>query len=95
MEPASFTCPVSGYPALNEPARSPRTGSGSYEICPSCRFQFGVTDDDRGYSYVEWRQLWILRGMPWDNADVGGETEPPPDGWDPRQQLDSLLRSSE
>ena len=53
MAEMKFTCPVCGYPELEEPPRSPRTGGGSYEICPSCGFQFGVTDDDKGVSYEE------------------------------------------
>lgn len=75
------TCPVCGFPDLEESPRS-SSGGGSYEICPSCRFQFGVTDEDRGITYEQWRAAWRQRGMPWDS----GETEPPP-GWDPVEQL--------
>jgi rubredoxin len=35
-----WTCPVCGYPALHEPPRSPE-GHPSYEICPSCIFEYG------------------------------------------------------
>lgn len=76
-------CPVCGYPDLEEPPRSPRTGAGSYEICPSCGFEFGVTDDDLGYSYDSWRQLWIDKGMPWSSEGI----EPEPDVWNPVAQL--------
>ena len=79
----SFTCPVCGYPELQESPRSPRTGGGSYEICPSCGFQFGVTDDDEGIGYEEWRTRWIEKGMPWDSAGI----EEPPPHWDPQEQL--------
>ena len=81
-----FTCPVCGYDELHE---SPRSGSGggSYEICPSCGFQFGVSDDDEGYEYDTWRDRWIEKGMPWNS--VG---QPPPHGWDPRRQLDCLMK---
>jgi hypothetical protein len=79
-------CPVCGYAGLEEPPRSPNTGAGSLEICPSCGFQFGVTDDDRGHSYDDWRMQWIARGMPWGSEGI---EEPPPD-WDPREQLDRL-----
>jgi hypothetical protein len=61
------TCPVFGYPSLTESARSPRSGRGSYEICPSCGFQFGVTDDDLGYTYEEWRTKWIAEGASWSS----------------------------
>jgi hypothetical protein len=67
-----------------EPPRSP-AGGGSYEICPSCGFEFGVTDDDLGYSYEQWRADWIGRGMPWS-----GSAREAPAGWDPASQLASL-----
>lgn len=86
MTQPTSQCPVCGYPNLSEPPRSPSSGGASYEICPSCGFEFGVTDDDRGFSYDDWRKQWIGRGMPWDSADI----EPPPPGWDPRRQLESL-----
>ena len=77
----TYTCLVCGFPGLEEPPRTD-SGGGSYEICPSCSFQFGVSDDDRGYSYEVWRQNWISGGMAWDR----GQT-PPPAGWDPNSQL--------
>jgi hypothetical protein len=77
----AHVCPICGFSAL---VQAPRTssGGGSYEICPSCGFQFGVTDDDRGYTYEQWRAEWRKRGMPWDNRS----SSPPPD-WDPVEQL--------
>jgi hypothetical protein len=63
-------------------------GYGLFEICPCCGFQFGVTDDDRGWTYEAWRAQWVSRGMPWDSAGI----EPPPSGWDPKAQLERLLR---
>ncbi len=82
---ALYTCPACGYPELTEP---PCTESGgSYEICWSCGFEFGVTDDDLGYTYDTWRQVWIERGMPWDSQQL----HPRPNGWDPAIQLAALL----
>jgi hypothetical protein len=81
----NFVCPVCGFPNLSEAPRSPKTSGGSYEICPSCGFQFGVTDDDRGISYAEWRERWIANGMVWDR----GSTEPP-EGWNPVEQLKNI-----
>jgi hypothetical protein len=80
----AYTCPVCGFPELNEIPRTEDAG-GSYEICPSCGFQFGVTDDDRGFGYEQWRDQWIRQGMPWDK----GRTKPPLD-WNPREQLRNL-----
>jgi hypothetical protein len=82
-----FQCPVCGYPGLNEPPRTEQSGP-SYEICPSCGFEFGVTDDDRGHSYADWRQLWVEGGMQWWSR---AHRKPP--GWDPGTQLLTLLES--
>lgn len=79
---SAHACPVCGYPGLDDPPRS-SSGGASYEICPSCGFEFGVSDDDLGFTYEEWRKRWIDSGMPWDSADI----EPSPDGWDPAKQL--------
>jgi len=76
----SYECPVCSYPALAEPPYS--DGSGSDEICPSCGFQFGVSDDSDGISFDEWRESWIDQGMPWNSRGI----RQPPD-WDPKQQL--------
>ncbi len=80
-------CPVCGFWGLDEPPRS-ESGGGSYEICFSCGFEFGVTDDDKEYTYESWRARWISRGMRWYAS-----SEPAPPGWDPQRQLDDLLRN--
>lgn len=78
----TYTCPVCGWSDLTEPPRSP-SGGGSYEICWSCGFEYGVTDDDLGHSYEQWREQWIKKGMRWDEGE-------PPEGWDPEEQLRRL-----
>jgi hypothetical protein len=85
-----YTCPVCGYTGLEEPPRSVTTGGGSYEICPSCGFEFGVTDDDQGYRYEAWRARWIANGMKWASAG-----QSPPDGWEPHDALRDLLDDGE
>ena len=80
-----YTCPVCGYPELVDPPRGP-DGGASEEICPSCGFQFGYTDDDQGISYEQWRADWIAQGMPWSSVGIH-----PPSGWDPVQQLQTVL----
>ncbi len=79
-----YTCPVCGYPKLKETPR-PRGGGGSYEICPSCGFQFGVSDEDRGLSYSKWREQWRAGGMQWSSQ------RKPPKGWNPIAQLSKIL----
>ncbi len=77
-------CPVCGYPKLKEEPRSQENG-GSYEICPSCGFQFGVSDDDEGFTPETWRAKWQAAGMPWSSSIIK-----PPAHWDPAKQLRHL-----
>ncbi|GDY21168.1 hypothetical protein LBMAG56_25140 [Verrucomicrobiota bacterium] len=81
----SHTCPVCAYPKLSEPPRS-KSGGGSYEICPSCGFEFGVSDDDLGHTYESWRQAWQAGGMKWSSR---GQKQPA--AWNPAKQLSSLI----
>lgn len=83
---SDHVCPVCGYPSLQEPPRS-TTGGGSYEICPSCEFEFGVSDDDLGYTYDEWRREWLSDGMPWRSS------RPKPRQWNPEEQLTRIAES--
>lgn len=81
-----YMCPVCGFVGLEDVPRD-STGWTSFEFCPCCDFEFGVTDDDEGYSYEQWRQMWIHAGMPWRDDD------PPPKGWDPVRQLQAVQDS--
>lgn len=84
-ENSPFCCPVCGFVGLHDRPRSP-SGGGSYEFCPSCDFEFGVTDDDLGYSDEKWREKWIEDGLPWRSR-----SQPRPANWDPSGQLQALL----
>ena len=90
---APHVCPVCGYGGLKRAAYdlppSDRLASGSYEICESCGFQFGVTDDDRHKSFAQWRAQWVSRGMRWAG------TKPRPVGWDPHMQLSRVNNALE
>jgi hypothetical protein len=79
-------CPVCGYAGLRDPPREERTG-GSYAICPSCGFQFGVSDEDLGIADEQWRQDWVKAGMPWRSV-----ARPKPEGWNPRDQLRKITK---
>ncbi len=76
-------CPVCGFPDLTEAPRSP-SGGGSFEICPSCGFQFGVSDDDQGFTYSKWRAAWKKNGCRWSSR------LPAPANWDGAAQLRSV-----
>jgi hypothetical protein len=83
-----YTCPVCGYPNLQEEPRGGEEIGGSYEICPSRGIQFGY-DDEAGGDYTRrlqlyktWRQKWIDKGIPWHFAGVAR-----PADWNPSEQL--------
>lgn len=79
---AKHRCTVCGWPELDEPPRSP-TGGASYEICPCCGFQFGVTDADQGFNETAWRGQWIADGMQWSST-----SRPAPARWSAPHQLE-------
>ena len=80
----AHTCPVCAYPKLTEPPRA-KSGGGSYEICPSCGFEFGVSDDDLGHTHASWRKAWIAKGMKWSSR---GTKQPV--GWAPDAQVAAI-----
>jgi len=80
-------CPVCNFPGLAEVPRR-KNGGGSYEICPSCGFQFGVSDDDRGFTYAQWRSAWQTSGAKWSGQQT------PPKNWDGVAQLAGLKRKT-
>ncbi|MCL2812059.1 MAG: hypothetical protein FWD25_09265 [Clostridia bacterium] len=58
-------CPVCNFVGLYEPPYDAR-GYGSYEICPSCGFQFGLDDDpDPEPAHRAWQARWVEAGCPW------------------------------
>ena len=75
------TCPVCGWPELQEPPRG-ETGAASFELCPCCGFEFGFDDDDRGLTYEQARARWVAGGMQWWSS-----SRPAPAGWNAVQQL--------
>lgn len=65
---------------FSEPAYE--RGTPSHDICSSCHFHFGKTDDDEGYTHEQWRKKWIKEGMVWDKGSSKS-----PENWDPKKQL--------
>ncbi len=82
---SAYQCPVCGFHGLERPHQL-ASGNASFEICECCTFQFGYDDDDQGFTFAQWREQWIARGMPWGGD---GDEEPPPN-WDPTAQLATL-----
>ena len=82
----NHVCPACGFPNLTEAPLS-RSGGGSYEICPSCGFQFGVSDADKGHSFTAWRTGWKKNGMKWTSKGIAAPLD-----WDPAKQLRLIER---
>lgn len=80
----TWTCPVCGYRNLEFPPRD-KQGHASHETCQSCGFEFGVSDDDLGFTYDDWRESWAADGFRWYG------TAPVPNGWNGRDQLAAML----
>ena len=90
-----YLCPVCGYPELLEKPFD-INGGGSYEICPSCGFEFGYDDcnhidySKETYLFVReqcikaWRKKWIENGMQWSSKTKK------PINWNPSEQLNNL-----
>lgn len=61
-------------------------GPPSFEICPSCGFEFGFDDhpgaSGSATSFAEHRQHWVAGGCAW-----WGQRERRPERWSGRQQL--------
>jgi hypothetical protein len=85
MKSIGNTCAACGYRHLENPQRAP-SGGASYEICPSCGFESGFTDDDQGISYEQWRERWVASGCRWFSASVSR-----PGGWNPLKDMHALL----
>ena len=86
-DPVTYTCPVCGYPGLDEPAYSGAVAS--HEICPSCGFEFSGPLDQRRHE--DWRAEWVRGGMKWWAAGAG---RPAPTDWNPTKQLAALTGAS-
>jgi hypothetical protein len=85
-----FTCPVCGYPDLEEEPHNAE-GGGSHEICCSCDTHFGYDDVISGdwirrlERHRELRTAWIEKGMQWWSSGTAR-----PLLWNPSNQLSDL-----
>jgi hypothetical protein len=86
MKTQQHTCAVCGWRYLNAPQRS-TSGGASHEICPSCGFESGHTDDDQGFTYEQWRERWVALGLSWSSVGT-----PKPAGWNPVKDLHALRK---
>lgn len=91
---SNYYCPVCGFfseefPVFEEDGNYSRSFG---EICPSCSFEYGVTDDNDGYTYQQWREKWIKEGMKWGsilNSKFPGIFKAP-EGWNPIEQMKNI-----
>lgn len=79
----NFVCTVCGYDKLDEPPYDDKN-RGNFDICPCCGFQFGVDDDDKGYTFKAYRDSWIGKGAKWFQPDLK------PENWNLENQLKNL-----
>lgn len=74
-------CPVCGFDSPGS-LTSP-DGSPSFEICPSCGFEFGYDDGVCGETYDSYRKHWIATGCKFWAAPRMAV----PGDWNPEAQL--------
>jgi len=79
-------CAICGYRHLKLPQRT-SSGEASREICPSCGFEPGLTDNDQRISTEQWREQWVANGCRWFSKRMAR-----PKSWNPIKELHSLLR---
>ena len=77
MATSSNTCAACGYSHLRAPQRS-ASGGASHEICPSCGFEPGYTDDDQEITPAAWGKQWKAKGSAWFSKGF-----PQPADWKP------------
>lgn len=75
-----YTCPVCGFPDLDQPPWEPDTGVPSFDICPCCGCEFGY-NDATVKAKERYRKEWIAGGAHWFEPELK-----PPD-WDLSKQL--------
>jgi hypothetical protein len=85
MKTPGNICCACGYRHLTLPQLS-ASGGASHEICPSCGFEPGFTDDEQGHTFEQWRAQWVAKGMAWFSSG-----KPRPDDWNPMRDLHALL----
>lgn len=79
-------CATCGYRHLKLPQRT-SSGGASHEICPSCGFEPGYTDDDQNITAAQWREQWVTNGCQWFSKN-----KVRPKTWNPVKELHSLMR---
>ena len=79
-------CAVCGYRHLASAQRT-TTGGASHEICPSCGFESGYSDDVQGITFEQWRATWVSQGLQWFSKGTSK-----PKDWNPMRDIHSLMR---
>jgi hypothetical protein len=78
-------CPVCGFESAGD-TRPPYSivDGGSFDICPGCGFQYGVTDGIKHETFDSWREKWVRAG-----AQMHSEASTP-QGWSAAKQLRNI-----
>lgn len=83
------TCLACGFKGEEEPfyiyIDETHFGQNEGAICPSCGYQPGVTDIDKGYSFKAWRHKWVEAGAQWGTIFVI-----PSKDWNAKDQLRTI-----
>lgn len=80
---AKYTCPVCGYPELDEPPRGIDGKIPSFDICDCCGIEFGYEDTSES-NILKYRQKWIDSGGEWFCKDLK------PTNWNMKEQLKNI-----
>ena len=74
----TYTCPICGYDGIREELGSVPDKWGTFEICPSCGWEFGY---DNPAEIIQYRHLWLVNGAKWFDPKAK------PKKWDVKEQL--------
>jgi hypothetical protein len=81
---ATNRCPVCGFEFPPGSRAAYDSDGGSFDICPCCGFQYGVTDGIRHETHDSWREKWVRAG-----AEIRHPSEASA-GWSAADQLKNI-----
>ena len=98
-----YVCVVCGFPEIAENYLIDGNITSTYEICPSCGFQYGysnfpphmglVKETKQSELITYCRKLWIQGGMQWGwsfKHEKAFDSDKAPLNWNPLEQLKNV-----